>query len=612
MSKYAQGALLEKVNFPNDLKKLNRSELGNLCGELREFIIQVVAENGGHLGASLGVIELTVALHYVLNTPKDKLVWDVGHQAYGHKILTGRKKAFHTNRKLNGISGFPKIAESEYDAFGVGHSSTSISAVLGMAMANKLQGIDAQHVAVIGDASMQAGLAFEALNHAGVAGTDILVILNDNCMSIDPSVGALKEYLTQVVNVEGSVVDALDQINNQKGRPSWFGNYFEALNFGYFGPVDGHDLTVLIPVLEALKEVKGPKVLHVLTQKGKGYEPAEKGNPTKWHAPGLFDRSTGKILRPEKKKADKYQEVFGQTIVELAETNPNIVGITPAMPTGSSLKYFMEAYPERAFDVGIAEQHAVTFSAGLAANGALPFCAIYSTFLQRAFDSLVHDVAIQNLKVVFCVDRAGLVGADGATHHGNFDIAFTRSIPNLIVAAPMDEIELRNMLFTSQLDEVKSPMVIRYPRGSSTGKNWRVPFQEIEVGKGRVLRKGKEKLAVLSIGTMGNVVEEVLEELKCEAIEITHVDFRFVKPFDRDLLKQLALEHETLLTIEDGCLAGGFGSLILEELALLNMKREVIRLGIPDEVIEHGSQQELYALHNYGSEALKTQITIHL
>ncbi len=579
--------ILQHINSPDDLKTLNQEQLLLLAKELREFIINIVATKEGHLGASLGVIELTIALHYVFNTPKDQLIWDVGHQAYGHKILTGRRDIFETNRQLNGISGFPKRKESEYDAFGVGHSSTSISAALGMAIASRIKGdLNTQHIAVIGDASIASGMAFEGLNHAGVSKANLLVILNDNAIGIDPSVGALKQYLTNV----------------KKGTQKQ-DNIFEALNFDYSGPIDGHDLPALINELERLKSVKGPKFLHVITTKGKGLKQAE-ADQVKYHAPGQFDAKSGELIAKTETKPQppKYQDVFGHTIVELAKTNQKIVGITPAMPTGSSLKYMMEAFPDRAFDVGIAEQHAVTLAAGMATQGLIPFCNIYSTFMQRAYDQVIHDVATQNLPVIFCLDRAGLVGQDGATHHGVFDLAYLRCIPNLIIYAPRNEVELRNMLYTAQLG-LNHPIAIRYPRGRGITIDWKQPFSKIEIGKGEQLKEGKE-VAVLSIGTISKNVTEALNSIE-NPETFSHYDMRFVKPLDAALLHSILKKHHTIITVEDGTVSGGFGSAILEFAAKYNYKSNFITKGIKDEFIEHGTTEELQKINGIDSESLK-------
>lgn len=567
--------LLSHINSPNDLRELSTTELETVANELREFIIEIVATKEGHLGASLGVVELTIALHYVFQTPEDLLIWDVGHQAYGHKILTGRRDIFDTNRQLGGISGFPKRSESEYDTFGVGHSSTSISAALGMAIASKIQGdIERHHIAVIGDASIASGMAFEGLNHAGVTDANLLVILNDNAIGIDPSVGALKQYLTNV-----------------KQTASNKDNIFEALNFDYSGPIDGHDLPQLLTELERQKSLSGPRLLHVITTKGKGLKQAEK-HQVKYHAPGRFDPSTGELIQKTSESlGPKYQDVFGHTLVELAKVNEKIVGITPAMPTGSSMKYMMDEIPERAFDVGIAEQHAVTMAAGMALEGLTPFCNIYSTFLQRAYDQVIHDVALQDIPVIFCLDRAGIVGRDGATHHGVFDIAFLRCIPNMIIAAPRNEIELRNMMYTAQKG-LDHPIAIRYPRGNGKNKDWRNPFESLKIGEGQILREGTE-LAVLSLGTMADTVSEAIELLPDLKNQIGHYDLRFVKPLDEKLLHKIFMRYNTVLTIEDGVIKGGFGSAILEFAAENNYYKKIVTLGIPDNFIDHGSTREL-------------------
>ncbi|RAJ15036.1 1-deoxy-D-xylulose-5-phosphate synthase [Olleya aquimaris] len=571
-----QKQFLKHINSPEQLRLLEQDDLPILAQELRDFIINIVATKEGHLGASLGVVELTIALHYVFNTPKDQLVWDVGHQAYGHKIITGRKDNFDTNRQFKGLSGFPKREESVFDTFGVGHSSTSISAALGMAIASQLKGdIDTQHIAVIGDASIASGMAFEGLNHAGVTNANLLVILNDNAIGIDPSVGALKQYLTNV----------------KKGTEKQ-DNIFEALNFDYSGPIDGHDLPLLLSELERLKKIKGPKFLHVITTKGKGLRQAEEQQVT-YHAPGKFNKDTGELIAKisTTQQAPKYQDVFGYTIVELAKQNENIIGITPAMPTGSSLKYMMEEIPDRAFDVGIAEQHAVTFAAGLATQGLIPFCNIYSTFLQRAYDQVIHDVAIQNLPVIFCLDRAGLVGQDGATHHGVFDIGYLRCIPNLIVFAPRDEIELRNIMYTAQLG-LKQPIAIRYPRGRGVTIDWKQPFSKIEIGTGQQLKKG-QNIAILSIGNMAKTVMEALHLIENQS-DFSHYDMRFVKPLDVAMLHDIFKTHHTIITIEDAAVKGGFGSSIAEFSAEHNYKNKLIIKGIPDQFIEHGTVEELH------------------
>jgi 1-deoxy-D-xylulose-5-phosphate synthase len=618
------GPLLKKINDPADLKKLDQAQLVQLCDELRQFIIDNVSVYGGHFGASLGVVELTVALHYVFNTPYDQLVWDVGHQAYGHKILTGRKDVFHTNRLYRGISGFPKRKESEYDTFGVGHSSTSVSAALGMAVASKYMGLtDKQHIAVIGDGALTGGMAFEGLNHAGVSDTNILIILNDNCMSIDPNVGALKDYLTDITTSK-TYNRLKDDVWNMLGKLSNFGknaqeivskietgikstllsqsNLFESLNLRYFGPVDGHDVNHLTSVLNDLKNIKGPKILHCVTVKGKGYGPSEKGNATTWHAPGVFDKITGEIYKkiPDKPQPPKYQDVFGHTLVELAKQNDKIVGITPAMPSGSSMNIMMKEMPDRAFDVGIAEQHAVTFSAGLATQGLIPFCNIYSSFMQRAYDQVVHDVCIQDLPVNFCLDRAGFAGADGPTHHGAYDIAYFRCLPNMIVSAPMNEQELRNLMYTSSIPRKSKAFSIRYPRGQGVMPEWRTPFEEIEIGTGRKLRNGTD-LAILTIGHVGNYAVEVCEKLEKQNLRVAHFDMRFVKPIDEKLLHEVFKTYKKVITIEDGCIEGGFGSAVIEFMADHHYSVEVKRLGIPDEVIEHGEQLELQ--HEVGFDA---------
>lgn len=609
------GPLLNKINHPGDLKKLSRSQLHELCDELRQYIVDVVSVHGGHFGASLGVVELTVALHYVFNTPYDQLVWDVGHQAYGHKILTGRRDSFITNRKYKGLSGFPKRSESEYDTFGVGHSSTSISAALGMAMASHYKGEDdRQHVAIIGDGAMTAGMAFEALNHAGIEKSNLLVILNDNCMSIDPNVGALKEYLTDITTsqtynkLRDDFWKALGKLPAKKfsrklvskleaglkGILSNSSNLFEALNLRYFGPIDGHNITKLVDTLKDIKDIPGPKLLHIKTVKGKGYELAEK-DQTIWHAPGLFDKITGEIY---KKKFDipqppKYQDVFGHTIIELAEKNVKIMGVTPAMPSGCSLKFMMEKMPNRAFDVGICEQHAVTLSAGLATQGMRVFCNIYSSFMQRAYDQVVHDVAIQNLPVVFCLDRAGLVGEDGPTHHGAYDIAYMRCIPNMIVSAPMNESELRDLMYTAQLESTKNPFVIRYPRGAAVKAGWKTEMKEIVIGTGRKLKDG-EDIAILTFGHPGNFAASAIREVAREGINPAHYDMRFVKPLDEQMLHEIFKNYSKIITVEDGTIKGGFGSAVLEFMAENNYSAQVKVMGIPDKIIEHGTPKELY------------------
>ncbi|HKR03353.1 MAG TPA: 1-deoxy-D-xylulose-5-phosphate synthase [Bacteroidia bacterium] len=626
---FKTGKLLSKINYPEDLRRLKKNELKQACKELREYIIDVVSVNGGHFGASLGVIELTVALHYVFKTPYDQLVWDVGHQAYGHKILTGRRNVFHTNRIYKGISGFPKRSESEYDTFGVGHSSTSISAALGMAVASRLKGEkERQHIAVIGDGAMTAGLAFEALNHAGVENSNLIVILNDNCMSIDPNVGALKEYLTDIATSR-AYNKVKDEVWNILGKISKFGpnaqaivskmetglksallkqsNLFESLRFRYFGPIDGHNVNHLVDVLNDLKNIPGPKILHCLTVKGKGFDKAEK-DQTKWHAPGLFDKITGEIHKPKDNgpAPPKYQDVFGHTIVELAEKNPKIVGITPAMPSGCSLSIMMKAMPDRAFDVGIAEQHAVTFSAGLATQGMIPFCNIYSSFMQRGYDQVVHDVTLQNLHVIFCLDRGGLAGADGPTHHGAFDYAYLRCLPNMIVTAPMNEEELRNLMYTAQLRNT-GPFSIRYPRGNGVMVDWRKPFREIPIGQGRKIRDGEE-VAILTIGHPGNFAVDACNQLSKEGFYPAHYDLRFVKPLDAELLHEVFTNYKKVITVEDAAILGGFGSAVAEFMVDNGYNSRIKRLGIPDRFIEHGEQKELYRECDFDATAIMNAV----
>lgn len=627
MSTSGKYQLLEQFNVPEEMRKAFHSEqLPALCEELRQCIVDEVSTmKSAHLSASLGVVELTVALHYAFNTPEDLLVWDVGHQAYGHKILTGRRKEFHTNRQLNGLSGFPKRDESEFDTFGVGHSSTSISAVLGMAVANRQLGKYCQHVAIIGDGAMTAGMAFEALNHAGVEDLNLLVVLNDNGMSIDPNVGALNKNLEQIIssreqrqmpfsfwkslfNAHQSTDDAKSMVREvtQQMTPGvpQESNFFEALNFQYFGPVDGHDVEGLVKAFEKLKEIPGPKLLHCKTVKGKGYAPAEEGDKVLWHAPGLFNKDTGEIIKvvPPAEQPPKYQEVFGHTIVELAEQNERIVGITPAMPTGSSLNIMMKAMPERVYDVGIAEQHAVTFSAGLATQGLVPFCNIYSTFMQRGYDQLVHDVAMQNLQVVFCLDRAGVVGADGPTHHGAFDIAYLRCIPNMVVAAPRNEEELRDLMYTAQAEN-HGPFAIRYPRGRGVMTQWKTPLKPIKVGRGEKLRNGSD-LAILTLGPVSNEAKAACQELEEQGIQAGHYDLRFAKPLDEVLLHEVFGKFDRVITVEDGCLAGGVGSAVLEFMADHGYEAKVVRLGLPDSFVEHGTQQELQSLHHIDANGI--------
>ncbi len=625
------GKLLAEINSPADLKKLDQAQLVQLSDELRHFIIDNVSVYGGHFGASLGVVELTVALHYVFNTPFDQLVWDVGHQAYGHKILTGRRDIFYTNRVYKGISGFPKRKESEYDTFGVGHSSTSVSAALGMAFASKNLGLeDKQHVAIIGDGALTGGMAFEGLNHAGVSDTNLLIILNDNCMSIDPNVGALKDYLTDITTSK-TYNRLKDDVWNMLGKLSKFGknaqeivskiengikatllsqsNLFESLHLRYFGPVDGHDVDHLVAVLADLKKIKGPKILHCVTVKGKGYGPAEAGNATTWHSPGTFDKITGEIHKKihDKPQPPKYQDVFGHTLVELAKINDKIIGITPAMPSGSSLNIMMKEMPDRAIDVGIAEQHAVTFSAGLATQGMIPFCNIYSSFMQRAYDQVVHDVCIQNLPVNFCLDRAGFAGSDGPTHHGAYDLAYFRCLPNMIVAAPMNEEELRNLMFTAQLPRKEKALSIRYPRGQGMMPNWKTPFEKIEIGTGRKIKEGND-LAILTIGHIGNYAVEVCERMEKQGAVIAHYDLRFVKPLDEKMLHEIFSKFKKIVTVEDGCIQGGFGSAVIEFMADHNYKAEIKRLGIPDTVVEHGEQIQLHRESGFDPDGIERAI----
>jgi 1-deoxy-D-xylulose-5-phosphate synthase len=623
------GKLLATVGNPSDLKLLEEEKLPELCDELRQFIIDVISSTPGHLGASLGVVELTVALHYIFNTPVDRLIWDVGHQAYAHKIITGRRDLFHTNRTYQGISGFPRREESEYDAFGTGHSSTSISAALGMAIASDfLKDTDRHHIAVIGDGSMTGGMALEALNNAGVSKANLMVILNDNGIAIDKNVGAIKEYFTDIVTSR-TYNKIKDKIWLMMGGRSKYGknsravikqlsnalkttifrksNLFEAFNFRYFGPVDGHDVIRLTHLLQDLKKIPGPKLLHVITKKGKGFANAEKDQTT-YHAPGLFDRKTGVLIeKPCLSQPQKYQVVFGKTILELAEKNPKIVAITPAMPTGCSLTFMMARMPERVFDVGIAEQHAVTFSAGLAAGGMMPFCNIYSSFMQRAYDQVIHDVALQNLHVVFCLDRGGLVGEDGATHHGAYDLAYFRAIPNMTIAAPMNEEELRNLMFTAQTMNT-GPFVIRYPKGHGVMQDWKTPFKHLSPGKANMINDGTD-LAVLSIGHVGNHVQSVRTMLHADGISIAHYDMRYLKPIDENILHTVFKKFKHIVTVEDGTIVGGLGSAVLEFMSNHQYQSFVARLGIPDRFIEHGKVEELQ--HECGYDADGIYKTIH-
>lgn len=615
-------SILDTINIPEDLRKVPEDSLIQLCQEVRQQIIDDCAENPGHLGSSLGAVELTVALHYVLNTPYDNLIWDVGHQSYAHKILTGRKEQFKTKRLYGGISGFPKISESEYDSFGTGHSSTSISAALGMAIAAKINGEeDRQSVAIIGDGAMTGGMAFEALNNAGVYHSNLLVILNDNNMAIDPNVGGLNEYLIDITTsktynkVKKDVWNVLGKLNRiSPGMRSFIqnidnsiksmllkrSNLFEAMGLRYFGPVDGHDINHLIKVLRDLKDIKGPKVLHCITVKGKGFKEAET-NQTVWHAPGKFNKVTGERIKEAAPDVPaKFQDVFGNSITELAKGNSRIIGITPAMPTGCSLNIMMHEMPDRCFDVGIAEQHAVTFSAGLAAKGFIPFCNIYSSFMQRAYDQVIHDVALQNLNVVFCLDRGGFVGSDGATHHGAYDLAYFRCIPNITIAAPLDEEELRNMMYTAQLPDM-GPFSIRYPRGNGYLKDWHTPFRQLEIGKGRCLIEG-EDVAILSIGAIGNLAKKAIGEV--DDISVALYDMRFLKPIDEKLLHHVFRKFKRIITLEDGTIKGGLGSAVCEFMADHHYEARVCRLGIPDEFIEHGTQQQLYAECGYDKNGI--------
>ncbi len=617
--------LLAKIETPEDLRRLPEKALPRLCEELREYIIDVVSVKGGHFGANLGSVELTVAAHYVFDTPHDRLVWDVGHQAYGHKVLTGRRDRFPTIRQYGGLSGFPKRGESEYDTFGVGHSSTSISAALGMAVAARLKGESRKTIAVIGDGALTGGMAFEALNHAGSEDADLLVILNDNQMSIDPNVGALKEYLLDITvsptynKLRDEVWHVLTRLKkvaphlrelvgtvekSLKSLISSHSNFFESLKFRYFGPVDGHDVLHLVKVLRQLKQLPGPKLLHALTLKGKGYQPAEE-QQTKWHATSGFDKLSGlsTAQSSDSPQPPKYQDVFGKSLVELAEKNDKIVVVTPAMPTGSSVTYMMERFPERSFDVGIAEQHAVTFSAGLATEGLRPVCAIYSTFLQRAYDQLIHDVALQKLPVIFAIDRGGLVGADGPTHHGAFDLAYMRLVPNMIISAPMNEQELRNLLYTAQLEHIDRPFAVRYPRGRGVMPHWQTPFEEVPIGKGRILVEGGDVL-IISIGHVGNLVQEAVSKLHQQDIYPTHMDARFLKPLDEETLHALLPRFRRVITVEDGTIIGGLGDAVLDFANRHGYPVTLRKLGIPDRFIEHGSQQQLYADCGYDTEGI--------
>lgn len=609
--------ILNRINNPSDLKNLNISELHKLCDELREYLIECCANNPGHVASSLGTVELAVALHFIYDTPEDKLVWDVGHQAYAHKILTGRRDAFVNNRKYKGISGFPKISESEYDAFGVGHSSTSISAALGMSVAFTLQGKNNKVVAIIGDGAMTGGLAFEGLNNAGAMKSDILVILNDNGISIDPNVGALHNYLLKISTsrtynrFKNKIWELVGSNRLRKffqkiifsTKMAFFksGSIFESLGFRYFGAIDGNNLDQLITTLSNLKEIKGPKLLHIVTTKGKGYKPAE-DNQIEWHAPGTFDIDTGAILKNPAEKRTKFQDVFGETIVKLARENKKIVGITPAMPSGCSLNLMIKEFPERAFDVGIAEQHAVTFSAGLASQGMLPFCNIYSSFMQRAYDSVIHDVAIQNLKVIFCLDRGGLVGEDGATHHGVFDLAFFRCIPNLTIAAPMNEADLKDLLYSVTLPDYGAT-VIRYPRGYGEGVDWSGEFNKIEPGKAKIVIDGKG-IALLTIGTAGNNAARAAARAREMGVPVLHYDMRFLKPIDESALEDAATKCRTIITVEDGTIIGGLYSSVCEYIASGKSGIKVIGMGVPDRFIEQGTIAELQKECNFDEESI--------
>ncbi|MDC0584475.1 1-deoxy-D-xylulose-5-phosphate synthase [Bacteroidales bacterium] len=621
--------LLNNINSPDDLKKLDITQLVKLSAEIREYLIDFLCSNPGHFGASLGVVELTVALHYAYNMPEDKIIWDVGHQAYAHKLLTGRKGRFHTNRLFGGISGFPSMKESEYDSFGSGHSSVSISAALGIAVADHQHNKkNNQVVAVIGDGALTGGLAYEGLNNAGIENTNLLVILNDNNMAIDQNVGAMKEYLTDITTsktynrlkddvwhlltalrkIAPQARSAAQKIENAlKSALLKQSNLFESLNFRYFGPVDGHDVVYLTKILKDLKDIKGPKLLHIITKKGKGFKPAE-NDQTKFHAPGVFNKETGEIIKAKSSqpKILKYQEIFGHTLVDLAEQNQKIIGITPAMPSGSSLNIMMKKIPNRAYDVGIAEQHAITFAAGLATRGMRPYVTIYSSFLQRAYDQIIHDVALQNLNVVFCIDRAGLVGSDGPTHHGAYDVAFMRAIPNITVAAPINDIDLRQMMYTAQLTDV-GPFSIRYPRGAAENVNWQVDFEPMEIGKGRQLTEGND-VAVLSFGTAGNNVIKAIYELQSENISVAHYDMRFVKPLDLELLGEVCQKFDKIITIENGCIIGGFGSAVMEYACENKYAGEIKRMGIPDEYIEQGTPEELEKICGFDPEGIKITV----
>jgi 1-deoxy-D-xylulose-5-phosphate synthase len=624
MADIATYPLLDTVKFPEDIRKLSIAQLPKLCNELRHFIITQSANNPGHLGASLGTIELTIAIHYVFDTPNDKLVWDVGHQAYAHKIITGRKELFSTNRKYKGISGFPKTSESEYDAFGTGHASTSISAVLGMATAARLaENTTQQHIAVIGDGAMGGGMAFEAMNHAGGEHTNMLVILNDNRIAIDENVGAMSQYLLRITssksynrvkkglwkffNFSQSITQAFSRFGNTiKGQIVSKSNLFQQLGFRYFGPADGHNVFKLVRILSNLKEIQGPKLLHIVTIKGKGLQKAEE-NQIAYHFPGNYDPETGELILPDENNTpQKYQTVFGETILELALQDKKVVGITPAMATGCSLTIMREKLPHRVFDVGIAEQHAVTFAAGLAAAGYIPFCNIYSSFLQRSYDQIVHDVALQQLPVIFCIDRAGLVGEDGPTHHGAFDMAFLRTIPNIIIASPINEPELRNMMFTAYSERTK-PFAIRYPRGKGITMDWKTPLEKLEIGKAKILKRGKN-IAVLSIGTLGNNVSKTIPIIENKGITLTHIDVRFLKPFDREMLDEICKKHHTIITVEEGTVVGGLFSEVSEYIIEKQYTTKVVPIALPDSFIEHGDIANLYKSVGLDPESLVRRI----
>ena len=628
MSKDACKSILSTIQYPDDLRKLKLSQLPQLCKELRQFIIDELSHNPGHFGSTLGVIELTVALHYVYNTPCDRLVWDVGHQAYAHKILTGRRERFHTNRKYKGIKPFPSPDESEYDTFTCGHASNSISAALGMAVAAKKTGDDKRKVvAIIGDGAMSGGLAFEGLNNVSESDNNMLIILNDNKISIDRSVGGFKKYLLNLTTAPsynkwryrfGKVLDKLGLMkdgnnkrilrfnNSVKSLLTKQQNIFEGMNIRYFGPVNGHDVVELVHILRNIKDMRGPKMLHIHTTKGKGFASAEE-NPTEWHAPGLFDAETGERFETnDEGKAPRFQDVFGHTVLELAQQNKRIVGVTPAMPTGCSLNIMMDKMPERCFDVGIAEGHAVTFSGGMAKDGLVPFCNIYSSFLQRAYDNIIHDVAIQKLNVVLCIDRGGLVGEDGATHHGAFDLAFLRPIPNLTIASPYDEHELRNLMYTAQLPD-KGPFAIRYPRGRGKLVDWHSPFEELPIGKGRMLRDGSD-IAILSIGSIGNLAATAIDRVAKDGISVAHYDMRFLKPIDEDILHEVGRKFKCIITLENGTIKGGLGSAVLEFMADNGYKPDITRMGLPDEFVEHGSVPELCRLCKIDIESIVEEI----